>query len=82
MTYKELYQKSWAHFDPEGTGCIKGYPVMVLLNISYVADEDGWDKQIIVTRFREHLIEKKSLNKNCVSAVLEILTEAERRSKR
>ena len=53
-----MYQKSWAHFDPEWTGCIKGYPVMGLLNISFVADEDGWDEQIDVVRFRERLTEK------------------------
>ena len=73
MTYKELYQKCWEHFDPDNTGMIKGYPVMVLYTTSKIADAEGWDEQVVAEVFRERISEKKTLNSDCVSDVLGLL---------
>ena len=73
MTYIELYKKCWEHFDPDSTGCIKGYPVMVLLTISHIADETGWYEQIEACFFQERILEFGTLKKACIADVLSLL---------
>ncbi len=73
MTYKELMRKAQLHFDPENKGIIYGYPVRVMLNISLVADDKGWDNPVDVELIRDRLLGNRHLDKDCVAAVLSLL---------
>ncbi len=73
MTYNELMDKAHLYFDPEWKGIIKWYPVGVLFCISRMANAKGWDQQVDKEPLQERLTGSKTLDKDCVAAVLSLL---------